>query len=188
MKIHLFFSVVFALQLFPAFAAEVKSTDDKFAKEAVKDSVLNNLGKVDENLYRGAHPDKAGFKELKKLGIKTIVNLRYAHSDQKDFDGIDFKYFQIPMNPAKIKDEDVATFLKIMSDKDNFPVFVHCHAGADRTGVMIASYRMYFFGWTPQQALEELPKHGFHKEWINIPEYIKNFDKEKMKKLIQEQK
>lgn len=183
MNFHVFFLtglLFFALSSPSGFAAE--------ADKAQKAQILENFDKVDDNLYRGAQPDKNGFKELKKMGIKSIVNLRYAHSDKKIFDEQDFKYFQIPMKPAVTIDEDVAAFLKIMSDKDNYPVFLHCHAGADRTGVMVAAYRMYFQGWTSRQALEELPKHNFHPEWINIPEYIKKFDKEKIRKIIEDKK
>jgi protein-tyrosine phosphatase len=41
-------------------------------------------------------------------------------------------------------------------------VFVHCRYGDDRTGMMIAAYRMAVEGWTPEEARQEMEKFGFH--------------------------
>ena len=40
-------------------------------------------------------------------------------------------------------------------------VFVHCHAGVDRTGMAIASYRMAKEGWSPDEAMKEMQLFGF---------------------------
>jgi hypothetical protein len=40
---------------------------------------IGNFGKVDECLFRGAQPDAAGVKNLAKLGVKTIINLRMTN-------------------------------------------------------------------------------------------------------------
>jgi len=37
---------------------------------------VQNAGQISDVLYRGAQPSAAGFAELKKLGVTTIVNLR----------------------------------------------------------------------------------------------------------------
>src|SRR3712207_3969440 len=37
---------------------------------------IKNFGRVNENFYRGAQPDAEGFAELKKLGVKTVIDLR----------------------------------------------------------------------------------------------------------------
>lgn len=46
-----------------------------------KDIEIKNFYKVNNDLYRAAQPGKIEFKELEKLGIKSVLNLRMLHSD-----------------------------------------------------------------------------------------------------------
>jgi protein tyrosine/serine phosphatase len=139
---------------------------------------LPNLHKVSENLYRGAQPTEEGFENLKKLGIKTIVNLRDLHSDKNKITDSNLGYEQIDMLPWHPKDEDVIRFLQTVSDKSKQPVFVHCRYGSDRTGVMCAVYRIVIEGWSKQQAIDEMTNggFGFHPAWQNLISYIQNVD------------
>ncbi|MFH1260278.1 MAG: dual specificity protein phosphatase family protein [Elusimicrobiota bacterium] len=127
---------------------------------------LENFAKVSETLYRGAQPTALGFAELKKMGVKTVVNLRGFHSDKKLLRGLGFKYVHISFKPWHPEDEDIIKFLKVVTNPDNCPIFIHCQHGADRTGTMVAVYRMYVQGWTYEKALSELPKFGFHESGL----------------------
>jgi len=51
--------------------------------EAVKIDGLPNLHRVTPSLYRGAQPLDSGFEQLRKLGVKKVINLRAFHSDRK---------------------------------------------------------------------------------------------------------
>lgn len=128
---------------------------------------LSNFHKVSEDLYRGAQPDNEGMKELKKLGIKTIVNLRELHSDRDELDGLDLKYIHIKSTAAHIKQHEINEFLDVMKDRNNLPVFVHCQHGSDRTGTMCAFYRMVYQNWSKEDAINEMTQggFGFHKIW-----------------------
>ncbi len=148
-------------------------------------SGLSNLHKVSDVLYRGAQPPKEGIQELKKLGVKTVVNLR---SDQSDVDmlknsGIEYK--AIPMSAAEPTIEEVVTFLHIISDSKSAPFFVHCRYGADRTGMMCAMYRIFIQGWSKDAAIEEMTKggYGFHSIWGNLADFIRamNIDEVRQK-------
>ena len=141
---------------------------------------LGNFAKVSDILYRGAQPAKEGFPELKRLGIKTIIILRAKHSDAEDIKGLRFNYFNIPINTWSLNNKDVARFLNIVTDKSNHPVFVHCQHGSDRTGTMVAVYRIYAQKWKADAAMKELPVFGFHKIWINLKKYLKNLDIKKV--------
>ena len=69
-------------------------------------------------------------------------------------------------------------FLKAATDTNNWPVFVHCQRGSDRTGTMCAMYRIVICGWTKEQALSEM-KHGgfgFNPTWQNLVEYVEKSD------------
>lgn len=56
---------------------------------------LTNYAKVSEALHRGAQPTAEGFAELKKMGIKTVVNLRSFHSDRGKLQGTGLQYVHI---------------------------------------------------------------------------------------------
>ena len=129
---------------------------------------LPNFHKVTDILYRGAQPTEKGFKELPKLGIKTIINLRDFHSDEKKLKKIHISYEEIPMESCNPKEEDVVHFLKIITDKTRTPVFVHCKHGSDRTGMICAVYRIAVCGWTKEDAIKEMTKggFGFHEIWF----------------------
>ena len=68
---------------------------------------LPNLHKVSDTLYRGAQPTAAGFPELRKMGIKTVVCLRNFHSDNELLGTNGLAYVAIPMNTWHAEREDV---------------------------------------------------------------------------------
>jgi protein tyrosine phosphatase (PTP) superfamily phosphohydrolase (DUF442 family) len=139
---------------------------------------LPNFNKVSDNLYRGAQPTADGMKELAKLGVKTVVNLRSFHSDEDILKGTGLAYEPIPMKAWHAEDEDIVRFLAIVTNTNKLPVFVHCQHGADRTGTMNAIYRMVIQGWTKEQAIKEMTEggFGFHSVWTNLIKYIQEFD------------
>jgi protein tyrosine/serine phosphatase len=145
---------------------------------------LPNLHKVTDNLYRGAQPTAEGFKNLKEMGIKTVVNLRAFHSDRDELKGLDLSYENIDVKTWHAEDEDLVRFLKIVTDKTKMPVFVHCQHGADRTGMMVAVYRIAVQGWTKADAMKEMTEGGFgwHPMWQNLLEHIEDLDIEALKK------
>ena len=143
-----------------------------------------NLYKVSDRLYRGAQPTAEGFRQLEKMGIKTVVDLRSFHSDRDEMKGTDLAYEHITMRPWHPEDKDLVRFLKIVNDPTRTPVFVHCQHGADRTGTMVAIYRVAVEGWTKDGAVEEMTKggYGFHSTWKNLVEYLKKLDVEEIRK------
>ena len=143
---------------------------------------LPNFAKVSDVLYRGAQPEREGFAELKKLGIKTVINLRSSHSDIEMMKGLGLQYCLIPCDAGDIKEENVAAFLKAALNPANQPVFVHCAYGADRTGTMVAVYRICFQNWSRADALNETAVFGRHTIYSDIPKYIMGFDIEAIKK------
>ncbi|MDH4129550.1 MAG: dual specificity protein phosphatase family protein, partial [Spirochaetota bacterium] len=147
---------------------------------------LPNFHIVNNNLYRGAQPTVKGFKLLEKMGVKTIINLRSLHSDRSKIKNTNLKYFHINMKAWHPEEENIIKFLKLIKNKNNLPIFVHCKHGADRTGLMIAMYRIIFCHWTKDQAINEMTKggFGFHKVWDNIIMFIKNADINKINAAI----
>ena len=144
---------------------------------------LPNLHRVSDGLYRGEQPTAEGMKRLEKLGVKTVVNLRSLRSDRNEIKGTRLTYEHIGMTTLNVQGEDVVRFLKIVTDPNHTPVFVHCRHGADRTGTMCAIYRIAVQGWSKDEAVEEMTKGGFgyHSIWQNLPDYIRKLDIEEIK-------
>jgi protein tyrosine/serine phosphatase len=145
---------------------------------------LSNFYEVTTNLYRGAQPSAQGMTELKSMGVKTVLNLRTFHSDNKLVSSGEMKLARLHMKPWHAEDEDVVAFLKIASDTNNLPLFVHCQRGADRTGMICAMYRIVYCGWTREDAINEMTEGGFHfnPDWENLVNYINKVDVEALKK------
>ncbi len=98
---------------------------------------VENFHKVSDNLYRGHQPTEQGLAELKKLGIKTVINLRTLHSDREQIGNTQLDYERLKMKPWDPDDDEVIKFLRIVADTNSASVFVHCHYGADRTGTNV---------------------------------------------------
>ena len=96
------------------------------------------------------------------------------------------RYVHIYCKAWHPEDEDTIRFLKVMRDPENHPVFVHCAHGADRTGFMVAAYRVVEQGWTVEEAVAEMHNFGFHPVWRQISEYLEKFDDEAMREKVQD--
>ena len=146
---------------------------------------LPNFWQVSDRLYRGAQPTAEGMRELKAMGVKTVVNLRSFHSDRDEIGQTALAYEHIYMKSWHAEDEDVVRFLQIVTDPARTPAFVHCEHGADRTGTMCAIYRIAVQGWDKEEAIREMTEggFGFHSIHMNLPAYIRKLDVEKIKAL-----
>jgi tyrosine-protein phosphatase SIW14 len=141
---------------------------------------MPNLFKINDNFYRGGQPTENGLAELKKLGIKTIINLRTTGKDVSEEEsaakklGLDF--INVPLNNwLKPKNSEVETVLKLINDPQNQPVFLHCKRGSDRTGTIVAAYRIKFQNWTGEQAVKEAKTFGFGWWQIWMKDYIEDY-------------
>ena len=137
-----------------------------------------NLHKVSDTLYRSAQPTAEGMKNLKVMGIKTIVNLRSFHSDKDEIGKTKLEYEHIYMKSWHLEEKEIVRFLKIIADTNRTPVLVHCMHGADRTGTMCTIYRIFIQNWTKKESINEMIKGGFNfqKIWKNLPKWINKLD------------
>lgn len=169
-----------------ATTTQAPSTSPASAPLSPRDELpgLRNFAQVSPVLYRGAQPTREGFETLRKLGVRTVVSLRWLHSDRELLAGTGLRYTRVAAKAWHPEDEDVARVLKVIEDPSAQPVFVHCEYGADRTGVVVASYRIVAQGWTAEDAAKELPRFRFHPIWTQIIDYLRRFDREAMRRQI----
>lgn len=137
-----------------------------------------NLHRVTTNLFRSAQPTAEGMKSIERIGIKTVISLRNFHSDNDEVEFTTLQTERIRFNAWQAKDEDVLRFLKLVTGTNAGPILVHCLHGSDRTGIMIAIYRMTVEGWPKDEAIKEMTggNFGFHPLWKNLIEYLENLD------------
>jgi len=143
-----------------------------------------NLYRISGELYRGEQPTSQGMQNLKKLGVKTIINLRSLHSDRDEIGDAGLAYEHIYMKPWHPEEEDVVRFLKIVTDPGRTPALVHCKHGADRTGTMVAVYRIAVQGWSKFEAIREMTQGGFgyHPIWSVLPLWVQTLDIDRIKR------
>ena len=140
---------------------------------------VSNLYRVSGELYRGDQPSPQGMQNLlKDLGVKTIINLRSFHSDRDEIGDTGLAYEHIYMKAWHPEEEDAVRFLKIVTDPKRTPVLVHCQHGADRTGTMVAVYRIAVQGWSKAEAIREMTEggFGFHPTWSNLPKWVQELN------------
>jgi tyrosine-protein phosphatase SIW14 len=147
--------------------------------EKLKVRGVPNAGKVGERLYRGAQPRALGYQQLKDLGVNIVVDLRNTgpkSPERGTVETLGMRYVSIATSAFfGPTDDEVATFLKLIRDNPQQKIFVHCYFGDDRTGVMIATYRMADQHWSASQAYNEMRFFHFHTYLVLMGHYVKAF-------------
>jgi tyrosine-protein phosphatase SIW14 len=143
--------------------------------------LIPDFAEITPTLYRGAQPRKHGLETLAKMGIQIVVDLRGDRKgERKEVASLGMQYVPMHWECSFPKDKTFAEFLTLIRKNPGKKIFVHCRVGDDRTGMMIAAYRMADEGWTPKQAMEEMNKYGFslvHRRLIcpRLSEYEEHF-------------
>ncbi len=140
---------------------------------------VRNFDKVDDHIYRGGEPTLVGLQELGAMGVKTVLDLRSIGSEtafeKEQLDKLKIKYINIPL--AELSAPTNAQMEQALSVIQSSPgtVFVHCRRGKDRTGTVIACYRIQHDGWDNRRALEEAKEHGMSSLERSMRSYILHF-------------
>ena len=143
---------------------------------------LPNFHKVNETLYRGGQPSEEGIHQLARLGIKTIINFRdtdgKVRREQQLAEENGMKFFNPHLsNWFASKDDEINKILEIVQNPENQPVFIHCKRGADRTGTVVAAYRMKFENWDDIEANQEAKEYGLGWWQVWMKRYIHDYYK-----------
>jgi protein tyrosine phosphatase (PTP) superfamily phosphohydrolase (DUF442 family) len=126
---------------------------------------IDNFGQISKDYYRGSQPDRTGFAQLKKLGVKTVIDLQNDGKAEEEgwVREAGMQYFRIPLSSTdRAGDQQAAYFLSLVNNANNLPVYVHCAGGRHRTGEMTAIYRMTHDGWSADQAFQEMKDYDWY--------------------------
>lgn len=139
---------------------------------------LTNVGRAAPHLYRGAQPAPDGYATLKIMGIKTVINLRTTVSERQKVEEAGMISVEVPLRVVRdVNPKTVNAIIDIMNNPDNQPVYIHCRQGQDRTGIIVAAYRMKVDGWSYQDAEAEMQSFGFNDIWVELKEFIREYAK-----------
>ena len=144
---------------------------------------ITNFSKVSDRLFRGAQPDAAGLKALQELGIKTIINLRMPN-DIWEPEPVEARirgilYTNVPFSSLSRPTEEQMRIVLGLIEASPGPVFVHCQFGCDRTGTVIACYRIQHDNWLAPAALREAELHGMSRWESGMKSFILDFGRGK---------
>lgn len=142
---------------------------------------VRNFGEVTPTLYRGGQPTSEGFEALAHMGIAIIVDTGRSKRDERLIKNLGMTYVSLPWYCPFPKDRVFARFIEITRENAGKKIFVHCRLGDDRTGMMIAAYRMAVGHWTAKEAMEEMHEFGYrgihHLMCPGLGRYEKSFPK-----------
>jgi tyrosine-protein phosphatase SIW14 len=161
---------------------QASALEPRFARRLPQARGVSYAAEVAPGLYRGGQPNAEGVAWLKSIGVKTVLNLRHYHGDTEkklvEAAGLRAERIALASSDAP-KAEQVARFLEIVRDPALRPLYVHCLHGVDRTGTMMAVYRMEEEGWGNTEAFAEMEFFNAHKMWRDLRNFVKGYRPQK---------
>lgn len=148
---------------------------------------IRRYRQVSETVFRGSQPETfEDYEALKSAGIKTLLNLRTSDPAESgeviQAARLGMKVLWVPMNPLlPINNDDVNRILAYLNGKKpgsnqpqiELPIFVHCHEGKDRTGMIIGLYRVETQNWLPANAYDEMLSLDFNTWLVPLDIYFR---------------
>ncbi len=147
-----------------------------------ENKIIENIYKVNDYMYRGVRPDEKSLNYLASLGIKCIINLEggifnrepdYVKQEREIVEKLGLRFLHKPFHPIGSPSLDnLKEVLEVILQKENHPVYIHCKRGNDRTGIVIAAYRIKIEGWSYEEAIKEMKLFGHRSKilfwWSNV--------------------
>lgn len=140
---------------------------------------IPNFRQVNEHVFRGGQPPTQAWPDLAKLGVRLVVDLRREdeHSSAAEAQTVQaagMHYINVPMKGVVAPANDqLNKILGLLNSQDT--VFIHCKRGADRTGAIIACYRIEHDHWDRKRALAEAKSFGMSWDQFGLKRYVMAF-------------
>lgn len=142
---------------------------------------IPNFGQVTPVLLRGGQPTTDGYRELKQMGVDVVVSFRHEKGEnsleRRAVESFGMRFVSLPWHawdtPA---DGEVERFFALLAANRHNKVFIHCQQGRDRTGTMVALYRIAVDRWCPESAVAEMKAYHYHHFFFpQLQTYVENF-------------
>jgi len=149
--------------------AAATNTAQTVSRKPIMVRVITNFHMVTPGILRGAQPNDQALGYLKSIAsVKTVLNLRnetnlVAHEKQV-VESLGMTYISIPMIGTNAQDPGaIDAALAVLTSQGLQPVFIHCMAGKDRTGLVLAAYRVRYEHWLLDDAIQEMLLYGYDR-------------------------
>ncbi|GMF31876.1 unnamed protein product [Phytophthora lilii] len=105
-----------------------------------------NYGMIEEDLYRSGQPNELNFPFLERLNLRTIIYLALEEPNPQFQSFVEEQEIQLVFLGGNtrmesrrkawepLSEETVLAALDIILDRSNYPLYITCHLGRDRTG------------------------------------------------------
>jgi protein tyrosine/serine phosphatase len=147
---------------------------------------IANFSEIAPGIYRGGAPDDAGTAYLASIKLKTDVDLESFRwpviwDEESDDKAVGIQLVSEPLlslpgifsiiQPS-VSNRRINKILSLMSDPANYPIYIHCQKGEDRTGLVVGLYRVLIQKWSPEDAWAEMLKFGYHPYFEQLTKYF----------------
>lgn len=133
--------------------------------------IIEGIGKIyqvktpEGMIYISGAPEKEALVELKKLGVKMVVDFRmpneHAFDAQQELQSMQIGYQNIPFNAKNMDDKNLEAFSAIVKNPQHYPLYLHCATG-NRAAVMLALHRIENDKLSVQEAIEKAKAFGLN--------------------------
>ncbi|EQC28392.1 hypothetical protein SDRG_13721 [Saprolegnia diclina VS20] len=146
-----------------------------------------NYGMIEEDLYRSGIPNELNFPFLERLNLRKIVYLAPEEPNPQLLSFVEEQEIELVVLGGNTKlesrrkawepmsEETVLAALDILLDRSNYPLFLTCHLGRDRTGAVVGCLRK-IQQWHLSSIFEEYRRFAGSKVRLQNEQFIELFD------------
>lgn len=171
--------------VFSVFTVSAQSQDSSWTKSVhIINTDIDNFYQIDTWVYRSEQPSRVGMQTLQTMDVRSILNLREYHNDEREARNTNLKLYHLRWSAGSITEKDLLESMQIIQSAPK-PILVHCWHGSDRTGAVIAAYRIVYHHWSVERALDEMVNgpFGHHaKLYPNIQKLFRSISWDEFKK------
>lgn len=129
-------------------------------------------------IYTGTAPQsEADYATLQRLQVQTVVDMRKfrplaSRQEAATVERYGMRHYLIPLGFQPTKTGTPECVLRILADACQQPVYIHCQLGRDRTGMIVALYRVRYLGWSPEAAYAAMERQQFNPLLRDLDRYF----------------
>lgn len=147
-----------------SYAGLEPSTQAAFQKKKLPGlGAVYQIATMDGSIYIAGQPKKSGLKQLRKLKIKTFINLRadseVPFNEKAAMKKLGIRYVSIPVDINHFNVKRIAQFNKAIYSPKGYPVFIHCATG-NRAAMMMAFNSITQHKTPVDIAIDEVKHYG----------------------------
>jgi protein tyrosine phosphatase (PTP) superfamily phosphohydrolase (DUF442 family) len=138
------------------------------AFESVETADLHNAHRVTDKLLSGAAPEnEQAFRDLRALGVRTIISVDGAKPDAGTAKRYGMRYVHLPIGYDDVTDTEGRQIAKALAELPG-PVYLHCHHGKHRSAAAVAVACVLNGSLKPEQAESVLRTFGTGANYVGL--------------------